>query len=229
MVRTGAALASMPLLGLTCAARLASEDAARAVLLACCSLMRRTLGVELTIEDENQGRGPPGPYVVVALNQTSLIKAFLLPAVYPGRLGSIINVEFALYPFLGWAFWAAGGIPIVRQWPAQARRGLARAERDLQQGKSIGISIEGRRSRDGQISKFKKGPVVLALRTGAPLLPLVFHGARERLPWGSFFVRPGPVTARLCRAIETRGLGYEHRDALVAQLEEIARRQLSSS
>jgi 1-acyl-sn-glycerol-3-phosphate acyltransferase len=69
--------------------------------------------------------------------------------------------------------------------------------------------------------------VVLALKTGAPIVPIVFHGARERLPWRAVCVRPGRITARLCRAIHTRGLTYADRDAVIAQLAEVAQRELA--
>jgi len=64
------------------------------------------------------------------------------------------------------------------------------------------------------------------LRTGAPLVPFVLHGARERLPWGAVSVRSDRITGRFCRAIETRGLGYADRDALVARFVQVAQREL---
>jgi hypothetical protein len=38
-------------------------------------------------------------------------------------------------------------------------------------------------------------------------------------------VRSGRITARFCRAIETRGLGYADRDALVDRLVQVAQRE----
>jgi len=227
LLRTGLAAASLPLLGGTCAARLVSEDLARGAFVRWCRQACRALGVELEIEQESGGGWPDEPCVFVQLNQSSLIEALVWPLILPERHRTIINLEFALYPFLGWGMWAGGGIAIVRQWPEQARSGLARAEAELRAGKSIGISIEGRRSRDGRLSPFKKGPVVLALRTGAPIVPIAFHGARERLPYGALCVRSGRITARFCRPIETKGLSYADRDAVVARLAEVAQSELS--
>jgi len=227
LLRTVLAAACLPLLGVACAARLVSEDLARGSFVRWCRLALRALGLQLEIEHENGDGWPAEPCVFVLLNQSSLIEALVWPLILPERHRTIINLEFALYPFLGWAMWAGGGIAIVRQWREHARNGLARAEAGLHAGKSIGISIEGRRSRDGRLSPFKKGPAVLALRTGAPLVPFVLHGARERLPWGAVSVRSGRITAHFCRAIETKGLGYADRDALVARLAEVADRELA--
>jgi len=119
----------------------------------------------------------------------------------------------------------AGGSP--RCASGRSTHETARAEAELRDGKSRGISIEGRRSRDGRLSPFKKGPAVLALRTRAPLVPFVLHGAHERLPWGAVSIRSGRITARVCRAIETKGLGYADRDALVARFGQVAQRELA--
>src|SRR5262252_6304168 len=213
LLRTALAAAFLPLLGATCAARLVSENLARRLYARWCRLAFRALGVQLELEHEDGRNWPAEPCVFVQLNQSSLIEALVWPLILPERHRTIINLEFALYPFLGWGMWAGGGIAIVRQWPEQARSGLARAEAELRAGKSIGISIEGRRSRVGRLSPFKKGPVVLALRTGAPIVPIAFHGARERLPYGALCVRSGRITARFCRPIETKGLSYADRDA----------------
>ena len=227
VLRTGLAAARLPLLGGSCAARLASEELAREAFAGWCRRTFRALGVELEIEHQNDGGWPAEPCVYVQLNQSSLIEAMVWPLILPERQRTIINLEFALYPFLGWAMWASSGIAIVRQWQKHACAGLTRAEAELRAGKSIGISIEGRRSKDGRLSPFKKGPVVLALKTGAPIVPIVFHGARERLPRGAVCVRSGRITARLCRAIHTKGLTYADRDAVIAQLAEVAQRELA--
>ena len=71
------------------------------------------------------------------------------------------------------------------------------------------------------------------LRTGlaAASLPLLGGtcAARlvSRLPKEAFFVRSGRITARFCRRIETKGLSYADRDAVVARLAEVAQRELS--
>ena len=48
------------------------------------------------------------------------------------------------------------------------------------QGKSVAIAPEGTRSKHGRLQKAHPGVVLLALRSGAPLLPMVYYGG-ERL------------------------------------------------
>jgi 1-acyl-sn-glycerol-3-phosphate acyltransferase len=46
----------------------------------------------------------------------------------------------------------------------------------LEEGLILGLAPEGTRSGDGRLQQGKPGTVLLALRSGAPLLPVVHHG-----------------------------------------------------
>src|SRR5690242_4312298 len=218
---------SVGMLSLAIAARVHSPDACYRLVRAWSGRVLRMLDIDVEIEDRNEGRYD-APCVFVGLNQSSLLEVALCHHVAPVPMCGAMNIEFALVPFLGWATWASGFEPIVRQWPAQARRGLDRVERRLAAGRSVAISIEGRRSVDGRLQPFKKGPVILALRTGVPLVPVIFHDVAARLPYGEWRVRPGTVRVTFCEAIPTSGRSLDERDALIAELRSIAERELSS-
>jgi len=181
--------------------------------------------IEVEIKDENKGNWGSPPFVFVLLNQNSLSEALVLLQVLP-HCRAIINIEFAAIPFIGWAYTLLGSVVIVRQWKKQAKRGIERALRLLKNGESIGISIEGRRSPDGSISPYKKGPAVLAIGAGATIVPFVVHGARSVYPPGTWRVRPGAIELEICEPIETRGLSYEDRDEVVEQLRAIAQEKI---
>jgi 1-acyl-sn-glycerol-3-phosphate acyltransferase len=197
-------------------------------------------GVEVRVEDasappEAAGTGegasgvPGGPgahasRVFVLLDQNSLLDGPIGIAALPDPFRAIINLEFLLLPGLGWMS-AAFGIPIIRQWPAQARRALERARKHLERGGDIWISIEGRRSKDGRPGAFKKGPVVLAIAAQAAIVPIWIEGSHAALAFGHLRPRPGQVTVRILPTIETRGLCYEDRHALVALLQRRADEQ----
>jgi 1-acyl-sn-glycerol-3-phosphate acyltransferase len=189
-------------------------------------VLRRLLGVELELES----RAPLDPhraYAFVLLNQTSLVESMLAPEFLctGRRFRTFANIEFLLMPLLGWAMWATGSIPVVRQWPAQRRRALDRAKAAMARGDSIYISMEGARSPAGLLP-YKSGPVRLALAAGAPLVPIVIHGARERLPLGQWRVRPGRVRVVLHEPIPTVGLSDDDVASLVARLRALAEREL---
>jgi 1-acyl-sn-glycerol-3-phosphate acyltransferase len=235
----GSTLLAAPLVT---ALTLADRDAGFAALRRWTRWFLDCFGIEVRVEDasatpDGPGRAengaPAGPdahagCVFVLLNQTSLLDGPIGIAAIPGPFRAIVNVEFLLLPGLGWLS-ASFAIPIIRQWPAQARRALAGAVKHLERGGQVWLSIEGRRSKDGQPGAFKKGPAVLALAAQAPIVPVWIEGST--LPFGHLRPRPGQITVRLLSRIETRGLRYEDRHAVVALLQHRAdeqRRQSSS-
>lgn len=169
---------------------------------------------------------PERSYVFVHLNQTSLLEAFLLPRVLDRPSRIVVNWEFACFPFAGPSVVAAGGIVIVRQWRAQATWMLGQAVEHLKRGESIAISIEGRRSPDGRLCRYRKGPVVLAIEAGVDLVPIYFEGARELWPYGEWAPAPGRVRANLLRPISVNGLTYADRDRVIEQLKSLAHERL---
>jgi 1-acyl-sn-glycerol-3-phosphate acyltransferase len=173
--------------------------------------------------DEPQGRRTAGSILVV-LNQTSFLDslACILIPVRPTR--GIMNFEFALYPVIGWLATLVS-FTIVRQWAGQAKRTLNRAGAFLQAGGNILISIEGRRSRDGKISEYKKGPVVMAINNQSDIVPIIIYGSRDCLPFGSLRVRAGTVKLRFLPPISTRGLSYADRNGVREKLLELARQE----
>ncbi len=214
------------LLSLCMPLSLVSSTAAHWLLVGLCRIDFRLLGLEVSRDDPN-GAYPGRGLVVVCLNQASLIETLIAPCACPRAFRSVVNLEFTLIPFYGWVQALCGRV-IVRQWPAQAKRQLRRAARDLRRGACYYISIEGRRSLDGALQPYKKGPVVMAIEGNADILPVIFEGARDRLPHGHWRVRPGPMRVRRLPLISTDGLGYDDRDRVVDQLRALAEQHLRS-
>ncbi|MDY7228346.1 lysophospholipid acyltransferase family protein [Hyalangium rubrum] len=187
----------------------------------------RIFGVRLRVEDRNRGAYERPPYLFVLMNQTSLLEAISISAVAPVPMNAFLNIEFGLIPFLGWGVWLQGGVMVVRQWAAQAKRAAHKANQLLQRGNSFAISIEGRRSPTGALLPYKKGPVIMALTTGARIVPLYMVDARRLWPYGEWRVRPGELTAVLGTPVSLEGRALEERDIIVAELEALARAELS--
>ncbi len=59
---------------------------------------------------------------------------------------------------------------------------------------SVLVFPEGTRSRTGALQPFKAGPFVLAIQSGAPIVPAYVAGTFGILPKGSIRVRPSPCT-----------------------------------
>ena len=84
--------------------------------------------------------------------------------------------------------------PITRGGGVKA---LAYSQWLLNNGWSLLIFPEGKRSRTDELLPFHVGPAVLATSQDAPVLPVYVRGARDILPAGEKWARPAPVTARV--------------------------------
>jgi 1-acyl-sn-glycerol-3-phosphate acyltransferase len=82
-------------------------------------------------------------------------------------------------PLLGWLFRLYGGIPIHRGVAdlTALRAGL----KALKAGQILAVAPEGTRSGHGRLQRGNAGVVFVALRSGAPLLPVVYYGAENYL------------------------------------------------
>jgi 1-acyl-sn-glycerol-3-phosphate acyltransferase len=122
-----------------------------------------------------------GP-AIICPNHTSVLDSFFVPAVLPRRITYVGKAEYMDSWKTKYLFPAMGMIPIDRGGGSASERALSAAQRVLERGELFGIYPEGTRSRDGVLYKGHTGPARLALRTGAPIIPVGIRGAREIMP-----------------------------------------------
>jgi 1-acyl-sn-glycerol-3-phosphate acyltransferase len=213
-------------IGLATAIAPVAPRASRAIARRWAALNLRRLGIDVRVDDRS-GLGPdPRGVLFVHLDQQTLLAPLVYFAALPSEFSLIVNVEFAALPLIGWMTVAQRAVVIVRQRPEQAKRALASVPARLRAGENFGISIEGRRTRDGALSPFKKGPIVLAIEAECPIVPFMTHGEYALWPRREWRIRPGRIDCVLLPAIFTRGLGYERRDELLRTLRDLAEREL---
>lgn len=160
----------------------------------------------------------PGMPYVYASNHVSFADIWVLFAVLPGSVRFVAKKELLSVPFFGRAVQASGQIPIDRANLRDAFAAYDAAAIAIRGGLSAIVFAEGTRSRDGSLREFKKGPFVLAIAAGAPVVPVLIQGTREVLPPGGWWVRPGRVRVKLAPPLPTAGLTYEDRDALLGKV-----------
>jgi 1-acyl-sn-glycerol-3-phosphate acyltransferase len=98
-------------------------------------------------------------------------------------------------------------LPIQRCPEARGfARGLRELEAVLLNRRPLILFPEGRRSADGSLLPFKPGAAMLALRTGAPIVPVRIDGARKALPRKKWFPRPADVRVCFGEPIDSRPL-----------------------
>lgn len=146
----------------------------------------------------NEHVPPTGPFIL-ASNHTSLADPPILGASVGHRNGRLIHFmarhEIRRWPVIGWLA-DKSGVFFVRR--GEGDRAAQRQALDLlAQGKAIAMFPEGTRSRDGQLGTGKAGVAVLALRSGAPILPVAIIGTHRIFPGRSRMPHRSPVTVRI--------------------------------
>jgi 1-acyl-sn-glycerol-3-phosphate acyltransferase len=163
---------------------------------------------------------PEGPQIIAA-NHQSIFDILAILGWVPLPLKFIAKKEVFRYPFFGPAVKAAGHIKLDRRDRTKAFAAYQVAAQELVEGRThVLVFPEGTRSRTGSMLPFKKGPAMLAIASGAPLVPCYCAGTFGILPKGSFWVRPGPVQVLFGPPVSAQGLTYDDRDALTERLRE---------
>ncbi len=169
-------------------------------------------GVKLVVHNAQLVR-PDEAHVVVA-NHVSWFDVFALGAILP-RYKFVAKAELERIPIFGRAARAAGTIFIERENHYAAVEGLEAASSFIRDGINLVMCPEGTRGDEYALRPFKKGPFVLAIAAGVPVVPAVVYGAREVQARGSLRIRSGTIHVHFLEPIATVGMTYADRDMLV--------------
>ncbi|HEV2005028.1 MAG TPA: (d)CMP kinase [Candidatus Limnocylindrales bacterium] len=154
--------------------------------------------IRIRVEGDLSAIPESGP-LIIAANHASNADPVLIGAFLNGRLHRPLNWlgkrELVEMPVIGWFMREAGIHPVDR---ATADVGAFRtAIRVLESGNILTVFPEGTRSPDGVLQEVREGVAVLALRSGAPVLPVGVADSDKVWRKGSMFPTPGrSVTVR---------------------------------
>ena len=159
-------------------------------------------------------------------HQSNVDPPILYTALHP-RLHILYKHEIDRIPVLARAFRMGGFIPIDRSKRESAMRSIEAGARSLQAGNSFLIFPEGTRSKTDEMLPFKKGGFIMAIKAGAPIVPVAIQGGRRAMRRGSRIIRPVTVSIRVGAPIETSGLDLDDRDMLILRVREAIARLLT--
>jgi 1-acyl-sn-glycerol-3-phosphate acyltransferase len=148
---------------------------------------------------------PQGPLIIVA-NHLSWADIPFLGITFPRRICFMAKQELFRSPLLSFIIRGVGSFPVHKgQFDRQA---LRKAQEVLNKGLVLGVFPEGKRSLSARLMSPYPGAALVALHTGAPLLPVGITGTEELERKGWMWRRPR-VTLRYGRpfhlpALETR-------------------------
>ncbi|MEO1232607.1 MAG: lysophospholipid acyltransferase family protein [Myxococcota bacterium] len=175
-----------------------------------------TCGVQVEAEDFD--RPLPHPAYVVLSNHTSHFDVVAIYSRFPRDLFPVAKRELGKIPVFGWALRSGAAIMIDRGDRGRAKASIDAAAAAVRGGRSVLMFPEGTRSAGHELGPFKKGPFHLATAARVPVLPLAVLGASDVLEPHDWRIKPGRITVRMGRPIETDGYSDDKagRDALAA-------------
>lgn len=133
----------------------------------------------LDVEVFGRENVPPSGPLIVVVNHISFLDPPLAGAYFPRDLRMMAKVELFETPVVGKLVSGYGAFPIRRgEGDAQA---LKYSLRTLRQGGALFLAPEGTRSADKQLQRGKEGVALLAVRTGAPIVPVGIAGQEKWL------------------------------------------------
>lgn len=130
-----------------------------------------------------------GPALLAANHISVLDSVFMIPTLtrritYIGKAEYLDSWKTRVF------FRGLGAIPVDRSGGNAAVAALDAAAKVLEQGGLFGIFPEGTRTRDGFLHRGKTGVARLAMRTGAPVVPVGLRGLDAIQPPDAKFPRP---------------------------------------
>jgi len=115
-----------------------------------------------------------GPLIIIT-NHTGQVEVPLIATLLqPRRITGWGKAEAFENPFLNWVFSTWDIIP-VRRGEADMTA-LKSAFRMLEEGRIFGVAPEGTRNKTGILKRGLPGAAVLAIKSGAPVIPIVHWG-----------------------------------------------------
>ena len=153
---------------------------------------------------ENLPVGATAPAVLLVKHQ-SLWETFSMAALMPHPLAFVFKKELLKVPFFGWAMARMDMIHIDRADGARAfAKVVQQGQRLLDQGTWVIMFPEGTRIERGQKGTYKSGGTRLAIRTGAPVIPVAVTSAKC-WPRKAFIKKPGVVEFSIGKPIPSQG------------------------
>jgi 1-acyl-sn-glycerol-3-phosphate acyltransferase len=145
---------------------------------------------------------PKDRAVIFAGNHQSTIDIPAMFGYLPAQFRIMAKQILFMVPFLGWHLYLAGNIPIDRKNVSKAQRGLLKAAARVRKNISLFVFIEGTRTRDGKLKRFKRGGFTLAKKLNVPIVPVAIQGTFDLMPAGAVLAKPGNIYLKIMPLVE---------------------------
>jgi 1-acyl-sn-glycerol-3-phosphate acyltransferase len=157
-----------------------------------------------------------GRTYIVMSNHQSLVDVWALIGKLPLQLRWTIKSEVKKMPVFGYALERMGHIYVGRKKRKDVALTLEVPVQKIRDGASVVIFPEGTRGRDGRLQKFHKGGAIIAIQSGAAILPITINGSRFVLPKDTLALMPGKIEVIVGDSIDPGMFDEDRKDDLMA-------------
>jgi 1-acyl-sn-glycerol-3-phosphate acyltransferase len=154
-------------------------------------------------------------YIFMTNHVSNLDPPIQIPLI-PKRTSVMVKKELFRVPILGRSMRMGLLVPVDRGNREAGIESVRAAKEVVKQGLNMTIYVEGKRSFDGKLLPFKKGPFYLAMECGVPVVPMTIMGTHEAMPKGRFAIQPARVKVIFHPPIEPQDFGS--RDCLMEKV-----------
>ena len=149
---------------------------------------------------------PAQTYIFMSNHVSNIDPPLLLPLI-PRRTSVMAKKELFKYPLLGRTMRFGSLVPVDRGNRESGIAAVRYASQVIREGINMTIFVEGKRSFDGKLLPFKKGPFYLAEECGIPVVPVTIAGTHFIMPKQRFAIKAGVATVIFHDAIEPKDFG----------------------
>ncbi|MEK7802854.1 MAG: lysophospholipid acyltransferase family protein [Deltaproteobacteria bacterium] len=142
---------------------------------------------------------------IFASNHQGAFDILALQAFIPIQFRWVAKRSLFKIPIIGWSISRAGYVSMDRERAGSDYRSIETAAENVRNGICVLIFPEGTRSATGELLPFKRGGFLLAIKSGAPVVPLSIQGSTGIMRRGSLLIRPGKIKIAIGRPIQTAG------------------------
>ncbi len=161
---------------------------------------------------------PAKTYVYMSNHVSNLDPPIIIPLI-PRRTSVMAKKELFRYPVFGKVMRLGSLVPVDRGNREAGIAAVREASAVLRDHISMTIFVEGKRSWDGKLLPFKKGPFYLAMECDVPVVPVTIVGTHYAMPKGRFSIKPGTVKVIFHTPIEQKDFGS--REELMVKVRDV--------
>lgn len=132
-------------------------------------------------------------YLFMTNHVSNLDPPIQIPLI-PLQTSIMVKQELFKVPILSQAMRMGSLVPVDRANRDAGVQAVNAAKAVVEKGMPMAIYVEGKRSYDGKLLPFKKGPFYLAMECGVPVVPMTIVGTHYVMPKGRYSIKPGKVT-----------------------------------